>query len=175
MRRPSKIPILALVLLIATSFVAGAAGQSENSGVTLPPWRRELPGGREVATIQVGNTSLEVDLAITGEQQSLGLGYRNSLEPNTGMLFVGDEVHPRTFWMKGMRFCLDIIWIDDTGIIGAAENACPDPEGTADADRARFSSPGPVIHVLEVPAGWLADHGYGAGTTVGLSDVPGLP
>lgn len=158
-----------VTIMVFTPMLANA--QSSDQG-TLPPWRRGLPDGRDVATIVVGETSLDVDLAIDGAQQSLGLGYRNGLEPGTGMLFVGTDPMPRTFWMKGMRFCLDIIWIDGEEITGAAESVCPDPAGTADVDRARFSSPGPVTYVLEVPAGWMAEHGYGPGTVVDLSQVP---
>lgn len=145
---------------------------SAQEAPTLPPWRQELPGGRDIAGIVVGETPLNVDLAVSPQEQQLGLGYRNGLEPGTGMLFVGTEPMAKTFWMKGMRFCLDIVWIEGGQIVGAAENACPDPAGTEDVDRARFSSEEPVTHVLEVPAGWLAENGYGPGTPVDLSELP---
>lgn len=138
---------------------------------TLPPWRRELPGGREQATIVVGETVLNVDLALTPAETQLGLGYRNTLEPQDGMLFVFDDASPRTFWMKGMRFCLDIVWIEQGEVVGMAEDACPDPDGTPDPDRARFPSNAPVTYVLEVPGGWMRENGYGPGTKVDLSGI----
>jgi len=152
-----------MYMAICLPMVAGAQTQQD------PPWRiaPESPPAR--AQITVGGTSLDVELATTAGQQTLGLGYRNGLQPGTGMLFVDTSASDRTFWMKGMRFCLDIIWIQDGAIAGAAENACPDADGTADQDRARFASPGPVTDVLEVPAGWLKQHGYGTGTVI---DVP---
>lgn len=134
-----------------------------------PPWQAQFPPLR-TAPIVVGETPLEVELAILPEERQRGLGYREGLAPGTGMLFVADAPRVENFWMKGMRFCLDIIWIEGGRIVGAAENACPDPEGTPDEARARFSSGEPVRYVLEVPAGWLAEHGYGAGTTVGGLD-----
>lgn len=157
--------VLAGMLLLPTA-VASAQGNE-----TVPPWHRPLPEGRQEARVIVGDTPLTVQLAITPSQQQLGLGYRNGLEPGTGMLFVNEQPAPRTFWMKGMRFCLDIIWIEAGEITGAAESVCPDPEGTADADRARFTTPEPVTYVLEVPAGWMQEHGYGPGTPVDLSEV----
>jgi uncharacterized membrane protein (UPF0127 family) len=160
-----------LLIVVALSLLAPTATLAQDD-VTLPPWRRELPAGRSTTSITVGETPLEVDLAIQPAEQTLGLGYRNGLEPGTGMLFVNDDAQPRTFWMKGMRFCLDIIWIADGHIVDAAENVCPDPEGTPDIDRARVNSGEPVTHVLEVPAGWMAEHGYGPGTPVDLSNVP---
>jgi uncharacterized membrane protein (UPF0127 family) len=166
--------IIGLLVLIIASVPFAVMGQVDESQITLPPWRRELPAGREIAEITVGETPLTVDLAVTGFEQALGLGYRNGLEPGTGMLFVGTEPRPKTFWMKGMRFCLDIVWIENGQIVGAAESVCPDPAGTPDEERARFASELPVTHVLEVPAGWLAEHGYGPGTPVDLSRVPGI-
>lgn len=159
---------LIFVLLALTMLAQPLAAAAQE---TLPPWRRDLPEGRERATIMVGTTEVQVDLAIDSEQQQLGLGYRNGLDDDTGMLFLGDAPRSRTFWMKGMRFCIDIIWIENGEITGAAENACPDPDGTSDADRARFSSGEPVTHVLEMPAGWMQENGYGPGTPVDLGDL----
>lgn len=149
--------------------VTPAAGQVESEPVA--PWRFEMPGGRERAEIVVGETQLMVDLAVEGHEQMLGLGYRNGLEEGTGMLFVNEQSAPRSFWMKGMRFCIDIIWIENDEIVGAAENACPDPDGTDDQDRERYASGEPVQHVLEVPAGWMSEQGYGPGTPVDLSGL----
>ena len=58
----------------------------------------------------------------------------------------------------------------DDEIIGAAENACPDPDGTVDSDRMRYPSPSLANYVLEVPAGWMAEHGYGPGTQIALPE-----
>lgn len=157
---------IAMLVLIAASSAAPASAQ-RGAG---PPWRTPFPEARETAPIVVGDTPLTVDLALEPEEQSLGLGYRNGLEPETGMLFVFENADSRTFWMKGMRFCLDIIWIADDEIVGAAESACPDPAGTRDEERQRFQSEEPVTSVLEVPAGWLSDNGYGEGTKVQIPD-----
>lgn len=165
-RRPWAGVLLAVLTLVMPML---AAAQDE---VTLPPWRRELPAGRQEATITVGDTELRVQLAVQPWEKTLGLGYRNGLEPGTGMLFVNDAATVQTYWMKGMRFCLDIVWIENGHVVGAAENACPDPEGTSDMERARYHSGEPVTYILEVPAGWMAEHGYGPGTPVDLGDVP---
>ncbi len=157
--------MMVLVVCMLAGSIAGATAQREE----VPPWRQPLPPARATAEIMVGDTPLTVELALSGSEQTLGLGYRNGLEEGTGMLFVFPEPSQRVFWMKGMRFCLDIVWISKGEIVGAAENACPDPEGTEDGDRQRFPSDVFVTHVLEVPGGWLAEHGYGVGTTV---DIP---
>jgi uncharacterized membrane protein (UPF0127 family) len=162
-----RLSLIVLLLVLATS-IAGSIGPASAQREPVPPWREPMPAARSTAEIVVGDTPLTVELALASDEQSLGLGYRNGLEPGTGMLFVFPEPAERSFWMKGMRFCLDIIWIANGEVVGAAENACPDPEGTADADRPNYLSEVPVTHVLEVPAGWIDEHGYGPGTTVEL-------
>lgn len=59
----------------------------------------------------------EVELAITEEQQNVGLSNRTYLENNKGMLFVFNEEGDYPFWMKDMKFPLDLIWIDKNGIV----------------------------------------------------------
>lgn len=164
MRREPVIVAL-LVLIVATGATPGVA-----QGDVVPPWRTAFPEARPTADITVGDTPLSVELALEQDEQSLGLGYRNGLTPGTGMLFVFPTAEPRTFWMKGMRFCLDIVWVETGRITGAAESVCPDPPGTEDAERERFSSGDPVSFVLEVPAGWLAGNGYGEGTEVRIPE-----
>jgi uncharacterized membrane protein (UPF0127 family) len=129
------------------------------------PWRLTLPWTSRTATIEVGDLTIDAEIADTSELRERGLGFRDGLAPGTGMLFVYEEPGNRSFWMKGMRFCLDIIWIESDRIVGAAESVCP-VEGVADADLPRYQSPEPVRYVLEMPAGWLADNSFGAGTTV---------
>lgn len=158
--------VMLLIAMLTAGSIVGATAQREE----LPPWRQPLPAARATAEIVVGESPLTVELALSGSEQTLGLGYRNGLDEGTGMLFVFPEPSQRVFWMKGMRFCLDIVWIIDGEIVGAAENACPDPEGTEDGDRQRFPSEEMVTHVLEVPAGWLAQHEYGVGTPVEIPE-----
>lgn len=170
-----RIPHRSQLVLVIALMMALCPSLAHAQGEVVPPWRATLAKPPSRARINVGQTKLDVQLAITPDQQSLGLGYRNGLAPDTGMLFIFDAPSVQTFWMKGMRFCLDIVWVTESAIVGAAANVCPDPAGTPDADRPNYTSPKPVRYVLEVPAGWLGSHGYGAGTPVNLSAVPATP
>jgi uncharacterized membrane protein (UPF0127 family) len=152
-----------LAVVMALGMTSGVLAQ------VAPPWRHQV---RPLPTteITVGGAPLTVELATDPASQARGLGYRDSLTPGSGMLFVFDGPRTRSFWMKGMRFCLDIVWIENGMIQGAAESVCPQPADTADADIPAYLSPVPVTYVLEVPAGWLAANGFGVGTP-----VEGLP
>lgn len=169
-RRLGQALALLAVLLVAAP-VSGLAMQG-NQGQTAVdlPWTWSLGSYREYAKIDVGDEMLTVEIADNSSLRSRGLSYRDGLEPGTGMLFVYSESDVRSFWMRGMRFCLDIVWIGDSEIVGAAERVCPEP-GEPDAELTSYLSPAPVQYVLEVPAGWLDERGYGPGTPVNLGEV----
>jgi len=155
--------------LLTVTMVLGMVG-----GVLAPgAWalaRQVAPLPLPTAEITVGGVPLTVELAYQPADTAFGLGYRQGLAAGTGMLFLFEGPAPRSFWMRGMQFCIDIIWIENGVIQGAAESVCPAPPGTADADLPSYHSPVPATYVLEVPAGWLDAYGLGAGTP-----VEGLP
>lgn len=158
--------LVAVMLLLVVLGSASATAQREQ----VPPWREPMPAALPTAEITVGDIPVTVEVAITPEEQALGLGYRNGLDSNRGMLFVFQEPAEVSFWMDGMRFCLDIVWIANGEITGAAEDICPEPPGTDKSDLRSYPSDGPVTHVLEMPAGWLAAHGLGTGTPVEIPE-----
>jgi uncharacterized membrane protein (UPF0127 family) len=155
------------MLLLAVTLVLGMVGVAPGPS---PALAQVAPPTLQTAEITVGSLPLTVELAYLPEDTSRGLGYREGLAPGTGMLFLFEGPAPRSFWMRGMQFCIDIVWIENGVIQGAAESVCPEPAGTADADLPSYVSPVPVTYVLEVPAGWLDAYGLGAGTP-----VEGLP
>jgi uncharacterized membrane protein (UPF0127 family) len=161
-------PALLLALTMIVGMVGGALAPGRSPAlpqVAQPPL--------QTAEIAVGGVPLTVELAYLPADTSRGLGYREGLAPGTGMLFLFEGPAPRSFWMRGMQFCIDIIWIEH-GVIQGAESVCPAPAGTADADLTSYISPVPVTYVLEVPAGWLAAYGLGPGTPVeGLPSLVG--
>lgn len=61
---------------------------------------------------EVHNTTINLEIADTDAERTLGLGGRDSLDYDTGMLFVFPRSGKHAFWMKGMQFSIDILWID---------------------------------------------------------------
>jgi uncharacterized membrane protein (UPF0127 family) len=155
--------------LLTLTMVLGMVGGVLTPGASSLA-RQVAPSLVQTAEIEVGGVPLTVELAYQPADRALGLGYREGLAAGTGMLFLFEGPEPQSFWMRGMQFCIDIIWIENGVIQGAAESVCPEPLGTADADLPSYDSPVPVSYVLEVPAGWLDAYGLGAGTP-----VEGLP
>ncbi len=89
-------------------------------------------------------------LADTPALQQKGLSDRSN---PIAMLFVQKEKSIPKYWMKDMRFPIDLIWIDDQTIVGILENLPPEnPAMTL------YSANIPIDRVLEVPAGFIKLH-----------------
>ena len=110
-----------------------------------------------------------VELALTPEDQALGLMYRESLPPQAGMLFVFDAPGEHHFWMKNTMIPLDMIWMDDAGkviFVSADTPPCKaDPCATYGPDA-------PARQVLEIAGGMAANEKITAGSTLKILDAP---
>src|SRR3989344_5951892 len=76
--------------------------------------------------VKVGDTVFLVDIADAPEERAQGLAGRPSLRSDQAMLFIFDRPDLYGFWMKGMFFPIDIIWIKDNQVIGFEEELDPD-------------------------------------------------
>jgi uncharacterized membrane protein (UPF0127 family) len=136
----------------------------------------DIPTSRPTATprptpavplVNIGDATFTVDLATTGPQRSQGLSGRDPLAPGAGMLFVFPGENRFVFWMKEMRFPLDIVWINaECRIVDITLNAPAPPPDQALADLPRFSPSELARYVLEIHAGEAAAQGINAGDMV---------
>ncbi|MEX0916501.1 MAG: DUF192 domain-containing protein [Candidatus Spechtbacterales bacterium] len=106
-------------------------------------------------TLSLAGTTLNVEVADDAIERAQGLSGRASLQPNTGMLFLFGEPVLASFWMKDMNFALDILWIRDGVVVDITQNI-PAPTGD---ELPTYQPNEPVDMVLEVNAGWVAEHG----------------
>ncbi len=121
---------------------------------------------RTMHRIQVGAESLSVEVVDTPEKITKGLGYRDTLGSD-GMLFVMPTRSIPTFWMKGMRFDLDFVWIDSNTVVDLSANVLAEPK-VPDAQLKIYSPKAPVTHVLELPSGDIEKKGIRIGDKVSL-------
>jgi hypothetical protein len=63
-----------------------------------------------------------VEIAATKEKQEQGLSGKQFLAANSGMLFIFNAPDFYEFWMKGMLFPLDFVWINGNKIVDLTEN-----------------------------------------------------
>jgi len=147
----------AAVAVFALLASLGCNRSAPPSPVSGPDQPQHLP----TATIRVGSAPLVVEVARTREEQAKGMMFRKSLGPEEAMLFVADRDTNLAFWMKNTYVDLDLAFIRSDGVIVQVERMkalSTDP--VYSLEPARFT--------LEVPAGWLAAHGIGAGAKVEL-------
>ncbi len=112
--------------------------------------------------LRIGNTNIQVEIVDSAAEIEQGLSIREKLGKNEGMYFVLSKKQIVEFWMKDMRFPLDIIWIAEGKIVGFVENA-PIPSGNTIPT---FTSPQPITHVLEVNAGFVKQRSIKKGDEV---------
>ncbi len=94
-----------------------------------------------------GPVTIQIEFAATPQQRAQGLMFRQTMEPDTGMLFDFGAPTEVTMWMKNTYISLDMIFIRADGVIHRiARNTEPHSLAT-------ISSNGDVTGVLEVPAG----------------------
>src|SRR3989344_1111426 len=119
------------------------------------------PVVEELQTIQLKGETIRVSVADTPSQREQGLSGRAGLAEDEGMLFVFPKDGNYAFWMKDMRFSIDILWISANGsVVYMAQNLSPDtyPEN--------FNPKTLTRYVLELPAGHAKAHMVGIGDEV---------
>lgn len=103
------------------------------------------------ATAKIGNRTFKVEVVDTPQKQQQGLSGRNSLDQDSGMLFIFDKADYHNFWMKNMKFPIDIIFIKGDKIVSIEKSAKP-PASTEET-LPIYRSEGQVDKVLEINAG----------------------
>lgn len=100
---------------------------------------------------------INIEIAKNKETRAKGLGYRASLASDSGMLFFHENSQKYTYWMKGMEFPIDIMWIKDDTIADIIPNVPRPIEGQSDDTLERYSPTVDVDKVLETNAGFVSE------------------
>lgn len=96
--------------------------------------------------MRVGDVSLKVNLASTPLERERGLSGRDSIGAD-GMLFIFPKSDYHGFWMKDMRFPIDMIWIsEDLKVVHIEKNVSPDSYPHV------FRPTSPARYILETDA-----------------------
>ncbi len=102
----------------------------------------------------------EVEIMDSEEERVKGLMFRDNLEDDKGMLFIFDKEDRYDFWMKNMKFPIDIVWINENKeVVYMHKNTPPCPENVCFSimpDRE-------AKYVLEVNSGVANDIGLNIG------------
>ena len=93
---------------------------------------------------------ITAELAVTDEERQLGLMFREGINADQGMLFVFKEEDIHSFWMKNMKFSIDILWLNrDKRIVHIERRVLPCLSPPCDS----YSPKSPSLYVLELKVG----------------------
>ncbi len=104
----------------------------------------------KIAKIGINGKIFEAEVADTLPKKAKGLSWRKTLKEGKGMLFLFKRPGKHSFWMVGMNFPLDIIWISGNKVVDISKNVQPPKSGGLPAVVSPLAK---VDRVLEISAG----------------------
>jgi uncharacterized protein len=118
---------------------------------------------KKPATVTIDSQSFNVTVATSETEREIGLSETKSIAPNQGMIFLFDKAGYYSFWMKNMKFPIDIIFINNDQIVTIHGNAqiIKDQENPI-----IYSSTGASDKVLEIQAGLSKKYNFKIGDKV---------
>lgn len=102
-------------------------------------------------------TRIAVEIAREDSARARGLMQRRKLPSRGGMLFIDESPKVQEFWMENTPIPLDMIFVDEEGVVLNVERARP-------YSRETVYSAGPARYNVEVRSGFAERHNIGAGT-----------
>ena len=146
-----------IIFIIAVGFFTKDLKNSNLATTTAPKV--------ETREVIVGNVKVNAEIADDEDERRIGLGGKESLSQNSGMLFVfPDKSSGVSFWMKDMRFPIDIIWIYGGSVIKIDKNVQPEA-GVSDQELKHYRAETEINYVLEVNAGFSDKNNLKVGDT----------
>ena len=107
-----------------------------------------------------GMYQIDAQMALSPEQRTIGLMFRQEMPQHEGMLFVFEQASVQCFWMKNTLLPLTAAFLADDGTIVNLADMQPQ---TTDS----HCSTQPVRYVLEMNQGWFGKKGIKAGFKLG--------
>ena len=123
----------------------------------------------KVTKVLVNNKTFSVTVAKSDQEKQIGLSKKEKIEENQGMLFIFDNPDYYRFWMKEMKFPIDIIYIKDNKVVTIVENA--KPPSSSGTDLTIYQPDDKSDKVLEVKAGLASKYNIKEGTTVKIENL----
>jgi uncharacterized membrane protein (UPF0127 family) len=112
--------------------------------------------GNGLLTARLAGKTVKFEVADDNAERERGLSGRDGMPEDQGMLFIFEQPSTACFWMKDMRFDLDILWFDEGGkLVYQRHNLSPQtyPES--------YCPPALAKYVVELTAGSAGRLGVG--------------
>ncbi|MDX2216402.1 MAG: DUF192 domain-containing protein [Oculatellaceae cyanobacterium bins.114] len=164
---------LGLLLLACTSSTPNTTSSTDAPREVTPTPRLESQIGSGqmlpiTAEAEVRGQRIQLEVALTPEQQAMGLMFRRELADDRGMLFSFAFPRPAQFWMRNTLIPLDMVFLLNGEVKAIAANATPCTTPTCPL----YESGVPVNQVIELRAGRAADLGLQVGDRITIRSLP---
>lgn len=126
--------------------------------------------GLPLRPTMLGTEEFSLAVAEDKESRTSGLSGVESMQYYDGMLFVFEEPQLHGFWMKDMNFPLDIIWLDEAGMVIHIENNL-----SPDSYPKVFQPKTESLYVIELGGGVAEESGIKAGDQVRVFGQAAVP
>ena len=85
-------------------------------------WRNNAALKIEPDQIVIRGHIFKIETVVSESAKAKGLGGRQSICADCGMLFVFDKPDTHAFWMKDMQFALDLLWLRGGRVVFLEKN-----------------------------------------------------
>jgi len=155
--------IIALILVVVV-VIAIVSGKEAKKPATAK-LAASSPCGvyRNDHAVIISGQAFEAEIPNSPAAYEKGLGGRPCILPNQAMLFIFKKPGQYPFWMKGMKFPIDIIWIGADHKVAAVE-INEQPSTYPD----KFVNQNPAQYVVELKANTASNLHINIGTPVSL-------
>lgn len=143
--------IIGGILLLVTPITSVTGPANEQQELVIGGANLSNSGYRQV-NVTVNNVTIVADIAATNDQRTKGLAVKDTLNEDEGMLFVFSTSREHSFWMKNMKFPIDIIWISEYNEVVHIEHSLEPCE--PDAFCPTYKPDRNSLYVLETVAGF---------------------
>ncbi len=162
--------VFAILLFLLATFVFityhGVLKNPKNTATTQKITATMPPIKMTTGTVTIRGHAFSVETVRSTHDQEIGLSGRDSLPSTHGMLFLFSSPSDLRFWMKNMKFPLDIIFINGNTINTIRQNLAP----------VSSSEQNPPIYmpvkvsdkVLEINANLSQKYGFQVGDNVSI-------
>lgn len=121
--------------------------------------------------VTIGDVKFVAEVVHTKDDRMKGLSGRDHMPLGNGMLFVFEDGVASSFWMKGMKFKLDFVWIGSNCEVVSTTVNVPLPISDSGTGLSSYASQTPAAYIFEINSGEVAEYGIELGDPVSFSGI----
>jgi uncharacterized protein len=171
--------VLCLFLLFCSSCQSVVSQQLETKDgqiIDLAQAQESTSGSQVLpitAQVLIKETTIELEVAQTPEQQAKGLMFRDALPDNRGMFFPFQQARIARFWMNNVPVALDMIFIKEGKVIAIANSV---PPCNSKPEKCPLYGPDTIVDgVVELRSGRAKELGLVVGDLIEIRSLDNLP